>query len=191
MRFLRVILVQSLAILALAGSFSVFGYAQTPDAPKPQGTAPNTPGNTLQGADYSKPWSHFPDPIAPYMPKHVAPVNLNNSSRIDQLIRDGKLMLSMDDAIALTLENNLDLVIARYNLNIADTDVLRAKSANRLGRGRHQSWHGRRGRGHEWIGPEHGGYRAGAGELRSRALQYVAKRPCASGVQQSILRSHH
>jgi outer membrane protein TolC len=37
-------------------------------------------------------------------------------------------MLSLDDAITLALENNLDLVIARYNLPIADTDVLRTKS---------------------------------------------------------------
>jgi outer membrane protein TolC len=39
-------------------------------------------------------------------------------------------MLSLEDAIALALENNLDLAIARYNLAIADTDVLRAKSGN-------------------------------------------------------------
>ncbi|HUJ94635.1 MAG TPA: TolC family protein [Terriglobales bacterium] len=43
-------------------------------------------------------------------------------------MRDGKIYLSMDDAIALGLENNLDLAIARYNLNIADTDILRAKA---------------------------------------------------------------
>ena len=50
------------------------------------------------------------------------------------MMRDGKIYLSIDDAVALTLENNLDLDIARYNLNIADTDYLRAKSgANILG----------------------------------------------------------
>jgi outer membrane protein TolC len=49
-------------------------------------------------------------------------------------MRDGKIYLSIDDAVALTLENNLDIDIARYNLNIADTDFLRAKSgANILG----------------------------------------------------------
>ena len=43
-------------------------------------------------------------------------------------------MLSMNDAIALALENNLDIAISRYNLNIADTDVLRTKAgANLLG----------------------------------------------------------
>jgi outer membrane protein len=44
------------------------------------------------------------------------------------LMHDGKLYLSLNDAIALALENNLDIAIARYNLNIADTDVLRAKA---------------------------------------------------------------
>ncbi|MBZ5647189.1 MAG: TolC family protein [Acidobacteriia bacterium] len=38
----------------------------------------------------------------------------------------------MNDAIALALENNLDLAIARYNLSIADTDILRAKSGGSI-----------------------------------------------------------
>jgi len=51
---------------------------------------------------------------------------------MDQLVRDGKIYLSMSDAVALALENNLDLAIARYNLPIADTDVLRAKAGQSL-----------------------------------------------------------
>src|SRR5258707_13782077 len=47
---------------------------------------------------------------------------------MDQLVRQGKIYLFMDDAVALALENNLDIAIQRYNLGIADTDVLRAKS---------------------------------------------------------------
>ena len=43
-------------------------------------------------------------------------------------MRDGKLYLSMNDAVALAMENNLDIAIQRYNLNIADTDILRAKA---------------------------------------------------------------
>jgi len=53
---------------------------------------------------------------------------LSNTGRIDQFLRDGKLYLALDDAIALALENNLDIAIARYTLNIADTDILRARS---------------------------------------------------------------
>ena len=44
------------------------------------------------------------------------------------LVRDGKLYLSLKDAIDLALENNLDLAIARYNLPIADTDILRTQA---------------------------------------------------------------
>lgn len=74
--------------------------------------------------------SHVPNLVAPYMPHHVPEPRVANSARVDGLLHDGKLMLSLDDAIALALENNLDLAIARYNLAIADTDVLRAKSGN-------------------------------------------------------------
>ncbi len=83
---------------------------------------------------YSKPQTPFPNPLAPYTARHVAPPNLANTPRIDQLMHDGKLYISMNDAVALALENNLDIAIARYNLNIADTDVWRAKAgASTLG----------------------------------------------------------
>jgi outer membrane protein TolC len=79
-------------------------------------------------SDYSKSAPMFPQVFKPYEPRHVPQPNLTNSARLNQVIQDGKLMLSLDDAIALALENNLDLMIARYNLPIADTDVLRTKS---------------------------------------------------------------
>src|SRR5581483_1729979 len=74
--------------------------------------------------DYSKPANLF----ASYSGRDVPEPNFANSTRLEQLVKDGKLRLSLNDAIAIALENNLDLVIARYNLNIADTDVLRVKS---------------------------------------------------------------
>jgi len=82
--------------------------------------------------DYTRPVSHFPNPVGPYIPRQVAPPNLANTPRIDQLLHDGKLYISLNDAIALALENNLDIAIARYNLNIADTDVLRAKAGAQI-----------------------------------------------------------
>jgi len=72
------------------------------------------------------PQSH--NPLSPYMAEEVAEPVLTNSPRLDRLIRDGKLYLSMKEAIDLALENNLDLAIARYNLPIADTDLLRTKA---------------------------------------------------------------
>ena len=64
----------------------------------------------------------------PIAPSTVPEPQLANSPRLDHLIRDGKLYISLQDAIALALENNLDLAIARYNLPIADTDILRTKA---------------------------------------------------------------
>lgn len=98
---------------------------EPPAAPTPQNTPEARP---LPVLNYAKPVSHFPNPIGPYKPRHLAAPNLANTGRIDSLMHDGKLYLSLNDAIALALENNLDIAIARYNLNIADTDVLRAKA---------------------------------------------------------------
>jgi outer membrane protein TolC len=55
----------------------------------------------------------------------VPKANLTNSPRLDECIHDGKLYLSIDDAIDLALENNLDIAITRYDLPIANADVLR------------------------------------------------------------------
>jgi outer membrane protein TolC len=68
------------------------------------------------------------NPINSYRGKAAPPPVLANSVRINSLVRDGKLYLSLHDAIDLALENNLDLVIARYNLPIAQMDVLRTKA---------------------------------------------------------------
>lgn len=62
----------------------------------------------------------------------AAPVRAANSTRWDALYRDGKLYLSLQDAIALGLENNLDLELVRYAPQIAATDELRAKAGGAL-----------------------------------------------------------
>jgi len=67
-----------------------------------------------------------------YRKPQVAPVQFDNSPRLDQLIRAGKLYLSLRDAIALGLENNLDLELERYSPRIAETDLLRAKAGGAL-----------------------------------------------------------
>ncbi len=68
------------------------------------------------------------NPFSAYSPSEVPEPQLTNSPLLSQLIRDGKLYLSLKDAIRLALENNLDLAIARYNLPIANTDILRTKA---------------------------------------------------------------
>ena len=46
--------------------------------------------------------------------REVAPINLTNSGRIESLLRAGRLYLSLQDAVALALENNLDIELQRY-----------------------------------------------------------------------------
>ena len=118
----------SIAALAAAGSAALYAQAAPPAAPQP------APAQAVHLEDYSKPRSAFPHLIEPYMPQQLAQPTMSNTARIDSLMKDGKVYLSIDDAVALALENNLDLDIARYNLNIADADLLRARSgANILG----------------------------------------------------------
>jgi outer membrane protein len=116
------------AVLFLAMGLTTLSPAswgqEAPAAPSPQ-SASQKP---LPVLNYAQPVSHFPNPIGPYTPRHLSAPNLANTARIDQLMHEGKLYLSLNDAIALALENNLDIAIARYNLNIADTDILRAKA---------------------------------------------------------------
>jgi outer membrane protein len=76
----------------------------------------------------------FPYLIAPYKPSHIDEPNLTNSPRIDQLIHDGKLQITLQDAVEFALENSLDIAVQRYNPWIADTDILRTKSGGQ-GRG--------------------------------------------------------
>jgi outer membrane protein len=109
--------------------------SSVPSAPSAQMQSQKAVPSASQPFDvkqYSKPQSPFPNPIGPYTARHVAPPNLANTPRIDQLMRDGKLYISMNDAVALALENNLDIAIARYNLNIADTDIWRAKAGSSI-----------------------------------------------------------
>jgi len=119
---------------AVLGSVLVLGHSmmaqEAPNAPTPQPATPAQAGRgeTFGGLNYLNGYSFLKGPISPYKTRTVAAPNLSNSPRMDQLVRDGKIYLSISDAIALALENNLDLAIARYNLPIADTDILRTKA---------------------------------------------------------------
>src|SRR6266851_2920745 len=67
-----------------------------------------------------------------YKAPEVSRVNFQNSQRLFELMRAGQLYLSLADAIALTLENNLDLELERFLPRIADTDLLRAQGGGLL-----------------------------------------------------------
>ena len=59
--------------------------------------------------DYSHGARAFPDILNPYRPTPVHALQLENSPRLHDLIHDERLRLSLSDALALTIENNLRL----------------------------------------------------------------------------------
>ncbi len=143
---------QRICAAALCLAFVPYGYGQaqqtTPEQTTPQQAAPDAPAITTappesiaqqaQKVQQTGPVApqgpfhielpHSRNPFAPYMPSTVPPLNLTNSARLQDLVRDGKLYISLKDAIALALENNLDLAYFRYNLPIAEADLLRTKA---------------------------------------------------------------
>ncbi|MGO9317212.1 MAG: TolC family protein [Terracidiphilus sp.] len=79
--------------------------------------------------DFSKPAGRLlGNPINMYRPTSIGKASFQNSVRLTDLVKEGKIYLSLSDALALALENNFDIAIARYNLDIADTDVLRTRA---------------------------------------------------------------
>ena len=72
------------------------------------------------------------DFVAPYRRPTAPPLNLSPAERARMLVRNGALYLSLYDAIALAIENNLDVEVARYNLSISGTEVLRASGGGNL-----------------------------------------------------------
>lgn len=71
-------------------------------------------------------------PIQPYRPPDIAPIRMANSGRLYDLIRAGHLYLTADDAIALAIENNLDLEVDRYGPQLADWALQRANAGGPL-----------------------------------------------------------
>jgi outer membrane protein TolC len=100
-----------------------------PPAPAPAPTDPFALNRSLR--DYSRPYAGIlGDPINTYRPTTLAKANFENSVRLSDMLKNGKIYLSLSDAIALAIENNYDIAIARYDLSIADTDILRTKTGN-------------------------------------------------------------
>jgi outer membrane protein TolC len=106
------------------------GTPGLPQAPAPVATKPFYLRPTT--VDYTNGKKFFPNPIRDYLPTNYPAPRLGNTPRLDDLLRDGKIYLSLNDAVTLALENNYDIAIARINLDIADTDILRAKSGGTL-----------------------------------------------------------
>jgi len=109
-----------------AGSSGPDRAASTlPVAPAPA----QTPALKTSLRDYSKAYANLlGSPINMYRPTTVGSASFANSVRLGDLVKDGKIYLSLSDAIALAIENNYDIAIARYDLDIADTDILRTRA---------------------------------------------------------------
>ncbi len=134
------VVVRKVLVLALVSLLATSSFAQNvppqatpttapaPVEPMPQAPAPQNNAHAYSDQNFAKGVSSFPKIWQPYISRSVSPPNLTNSALIDSVIRDGKIYLSLDDAIALAVENNLDLAIQRYNLTTADTDILRTSS---------------------------------------------------------------
>jgi outer membrane protein len=102
-----------------------------PSAPAPTLTQPFNLRQTER--DFSKPAARgLGSPINWYRPTTIGEANFANSVRLTNLVKDGKIYLSLSDAIALAIENNYDIAISRYDLDIADSDILRAKAGYAL-----------------------------------------------------------
>ena len=81
----------------------------------------------------------FPNLFAPYRGIEIPEFNTTNKPRVEQLIHEGKLEITLQDAVELALENNMDIAVARYQPWFADTDILATKG------GGHAAGHHRRG----------------------------------------------
>ena len=103
----------------LLGSLSRLGTASSRLRTRREDTTPRL--------DTARPhW--FTPLIAKYQPKIIPPISVSNSARLDSLIRAGNLYLSLQDAIWLALENNIDIEVERYEYRMADTDLFRTKA---------------------------------------------------------------
>jgi len=142
-------LVATLLAGLIAGGQAWPVFAQDPQqnpapalpAPAPVQTANPTPlapaipvSLGLSKYNFTRAPRPFPNLIDPYKPIHIDEPNLTNSPRIDQLVHDGKLELTLQDAVELALENSLDIVVQRYAPWFADLDILKADSGG-FGRG--------------------------------------------------------
>ena len=107
-------IVLSVLLLAPTGLAQQAANLDAPQVPTPGGTG------------------FFSALTRPYRTADVAPVNLSNSNRLEALTKGGKINLSLDDTIAIALENNLDIELSRYTPQIAQVDLLRAKAGGLL-----------------------------------------------------------
>ncbi|MGH9859724.1 MAG: hypothetical protein ACRD5F_06840, partial [Candidatus Acidiferrales bacterium] len=130
------ILVVGALTFALAGNFPLMAQQPQQQQEKPpevklQTTQQPPPAKTVlfqPGVDLDSGQSTFPNIFAPYTPLRIDRPVLENTPRVETLIKEGQMILTLEDAISLALENNLDIIVERYTPWIAEAGVLRAKA---------------------------------------------------------------
>jgi outer membrane protein TolC len=100
---------------------------QSQTAAAPQNTTPRSFPNLFKGPDYSHGKRIFPNLFSVYSPMRIPPPDLTNAPTLATMIHDGKLELSIDDAIGLALANNLDIQVQRFQPWFAQTDLLKTQ----------------------------------------------------------------
>src|SRR5882724_9902873 len=130
--YARPLLAAILAVTLVGGPISpAFGQdaPQTPQAAQAKPATAIVPVSLGSAKyNYTRAPKPFPNLLAPYSPIKIAAPVLTNSPRVDQLIHDGKIELSMQEAVELALENSMDIVVQRYNPWFADTGILKANA---------------------------------------------------------------
>jgi outer membrane protein len=127
-RLYRTSLAVSLAVMtALAPVTPALAQQGQEQAAPPAQSQSQTPARTIQlsNENYTSGKRFFPNIIEPYKPTMVPEPNLTNAPRIEQMIQDGKLRISLQDAIDLALQNNLDIAIQRFTPWLAEANILR------------------------------------------------------------------
>jgi outer membrane protein TolC len=116
----------------LAGTMPAGAQQAVPAAP---GLPPEPVPNYTQplylrpsAHDFARARGYFPNLIAPYTPINLQQPNFANPVQLRDLVKAGKIHLSLGDAVLLALQNNYDIAIQRLNLEIADTDILRTRA---------------------------------------------------------------
>ncbi len=130
--FARPLLAAVLA-MTLAGGPASPAFAQEPQQPPPAPPAKTTaaPIPVSLGTakhNFTRAPRPFPNLIAPYRAIKIEETTVANSPRVEQLIHEGKLELSLQDAVELALENSVDIAVQRYYPWIADVGILKASS---------------------------------------------------------------
>jgi outer membrane protein TolC len=130
-----------LAGLLATGPFSPV-FAQSPAQNPPSNPAPaasTAPDGSsiapvaslgVASRNYTHGPRAFPNILKPYESIHIEEPVLTNSPRLDQLIHDNKLEITLQDAVELALENSLDIAVQRYYPWISDAGLLNAAAGN-------------------------------------------------------------